>query len=92
MTCRLPICFLAPPSATKVVTRTLWMSFADLASELALCQLRQLWTVDHCHEGVHPPPMHTAQVHFGIIFFSVFVTYVFMAMGFFGRTVEGGTS
>lgn len=41
-----------------VVTRTLWMSFADL-------------------------------VHFGIIFFSVFVTYVFMAMGFFGRTVEG---
>mmetsp|Transcript_42193 Transcript_42193/g.98493 ORF Transcript_42193/g.98493 Transcript_42193/m.98493 type:complete len:766 (+) Transcript_42193:75-2372(+) len=41
-----------------VVTRTLWMSFADL-------------------------------VHFGIIFLSVFVTYVFMAMGFFGRTVEG---
>ncbi|CAE7225330.1 pkd2 [Symbiodinium pilosum] len=41
-----------------VVTRTLWMSFADL-------------------------------VHFGIIFLSVFLTYVFMAMGFFGRTVEG---
>ena len=28
-------------------------------------------------------------VHFGIIFLSVFITYVFMAMGFFGRTVEG---
>ncbi|CAJ1333623.1 unnamed protein product [Effrenium voratum] len=28
-------------------------------------------------------------MHFGIIFISVFVTFVFMAMGFFGRTVEG---
>ena len=27
--------------------------------------------------------------HFGIIFLSVFVTFVFMAMGFFGRTVPG---
>lgn len=27
--------------------------------------------------------------HFGIIFLSVFVTFVFMAMGFFGRTVSG---
>jgi len=44
-----------------VVTRTLWMSFADL-------------------------------VHFGIIFLSVFLTYVFMGMGFFGRTVEGYAS
>eukprot|EP00913_Durusdinium_trenchii_P006943 g6531.t1 len=30
--------------------------------------------------------------HFGIIFLSVFVTFVFMAMGFFGRTVEGYSS
>lgn len=34
----------------------------------------------------HPSP---AEAHFGIIFLSVFVTFVFMAMGFFGRTVEG---
>ena len=27
--------------------------------------------------------------HFGIIFLSVFITFVFMAMGFFGRTVTG---
>mmetsp|Transcript_24094 Transcript_24094/g.56724 ORF Transcript_24094/g.56724 Transcript_24094/m.56724 type:complete len:347 (+) Transcript_24094:23-1063(+) len=31
-------------------------------------------------------------VHFGIIFLSVFLTYVFMGMGFFGRTVEGYAS
>jgi hypothetical protein len=29
------------------------------------------------------------EAHFGIIFLSVFVTFVFMAMGFFGRTVSG---
>lgn len=30
-----------------------------------------------------------SQAHFGIIFLSVFVTFVFMAMGFFGRNMEG---
>lgn len=34
---------------------------------------------------------HT-QVHFGIIFVSVFLSFVFMAMGFFGRAIEGSDS
>eukprot|EP00913_Durusdinium_trenchii_P006942 g6530.t1 len=31
-------------------------------------------------------------VHFGIIFVSVFLSFVFMAMGFFGRAIEGYSS
>ena len=50
------------------------------------------WGVTGCDWAFFSQFRHVSfppEAHFGIIFLSVFVTFVFMAMGFFGRTVEG---
>lgn len=51
----------------------------DAISNRSLDDVLRVWSAVTCF----------SQAHFGIIFLSVFVTFVFMAMGFFGRTVPG---